>query len=69
MSLDRQVLSLSCNKFLFTAVNAHADFAYVRFSPNRSQVVKHLEKLRLFALKKTGNRLKIIRSDDEFFYL
>ena len=63
----KQVLSLSRNKFSFTAVDTNADFAYACFAPNRSQVVKHLEKLRLFALKKTGNRLKIIRSDDEFF--
>jgi len=63
----KQVLSLSRNKLMFTAVDVHKDFLFTRGTPSTASPVKHLEKLRLFALKRTGNRLKVIRSDDDFW--
>ena len=61
-----KVLSLARNKHMFTAIDVHTKFGFTRGSPSTTNAVKHLEKLRLFALKRTGNRLKVIRSDDEF---
>jgi len=62
-----QVLSLARNKLMFTAVDVHKGFVFTRGTPSTANPVKHLEKLRLFVLKRTGNRLKVIRSDDDFW--
>ena len=61
-----QISSFSNNKYSFTAVDVHADYAYASFARTTKNPVQYLERLRLFALKKTGNRLKVLRVGNEF---
>ena len=61
-----QIQSLSGNKYSFTAVDVHADFAYASFARTTKNPAQYLERLRTFVLKKTGNRLKVLRVGNEF---
>ena len=61
-----QIQSLSGNKYSFTAVDAHADFAYASSARTTKNPAQYRERLRTFVLKKTGNRLKILRVGNEF---
>ena len=61
-----QIPSFSNNKYSFTALDVNADFAYASFARTTKNPLQYLERLRIFALKKTGNRLKVLRVGDEF---
>ena len=61
-----QVPSFSNNKYSFTAVDVHADYGYAAFARTTKNSVQHLERLRTFVLKMTGNRLKVLRVGNEF---
>ena len=51
------VRSLSGNLYTFTALDLVVDYAFVACAPNRRGIIKHLQKLKNFAFRHTGNRL------------
>ena len=59
--------SLSGNLYTFTALDLVADYAFVACAPNRCGIIKHLHKLKSFAFRHTGNCLRALYSDTEFF--
>jgi hypothetical protein len=59
--------SLSGNLYTFTALDLVTDYAFVACAPNRRGFLKHLQKLKNFAFRHTGNRLCALYSDNEFF--
>ena len=61
-----QIPSFRVNKYFFTAVDVHAEFPYAPFARTTKNSAQYLERLRTFVLKKTGNRLKVLRIGNEF---
>ena len=59
--------SLSGNLYTFTAFYLVADYAFVACAPNRRGILKHLQKLKPFAFRHTGNRLRALYLNNEFF--
>ena len=59
--------SLSGNLYTFTALDLVTDYAFVACAPNRRGIIKHLQKLKNFAFRQTGNRLPALYSDNDFF--
>jgi hypothetical protein len=59
--------SLSGNLYTFTVLELVADYAIIACAPNRRGIFKHLQKLKSFAFRHTGNRLRALYSDNEFF--
>ena len=59
--------SLSNNLYTFTALDLVADYTFVACAPNCRAIIKHLQKLKTFAFRHTGNRICVLYSDTEFF--
>jgi hypothetical protein len=59
--------SLSGNLYTFTALELVVDNTFVACAPNRHGIIKHLQELKSFAFRQTGNRICALYSDTDFF--